>query len=110
MSERLEERLRRAAQTYRRLGNHSAEGLFLEAADTITELRGALQVASVDYRHLSGENEQLMELVRKVEHYERIGCHECPYADSCDAGTLYDEDCAMSREIEHKKRELGVGA
>lgn len=61
MSERLEERLRRAAQTYRNLGNHTAEGMFLEAADTLTELRGALQVASVDYRHLSEENAKLRE-------------------------------------------------
>lgn len=30
-----------------------------EAADTITELRGALQVASVDYRHLQDENARL---------------------------------------------------
>ena len=39
MSERLDERLRRAARTYRRLGNHTAEGMFLEAADTICELQ-----------------------------------------------------------------------
>lgn len=59
MSERLEDRLRRAARTYRRLGNHTAEDMFVEAADTITELRGALSVASVDYRHLSDENARL---------------------------------------------------
>ena len=108
MSERLEDRLRRAAQTYRMLGNHLAEGLFLEAADIITELHGALQVASVDYRHLSEENDKLRELVRKVEHYERVGCHECPYVGICDAGTLYDDECVMSREIEREKGELGV--
>ena len=205
MSDRLEERLRRAAQTYRRLGNHSAEGMFLEAADTITELRDDLQRAnaenarlreerdcigmasyevgykngSVHYelehcpackniadlqealeenarlrsclsddaenarmimgenaklheeleqwhrltagielpeypitefkpKDLERENSKLRELVRKVEHYERMGCHECPYDGSCDAGTLYDEDCAMSREIEREMRELGI--
>lgn len=59
MSERLEDRLRRAAQTYRKLGNYTAEGMFIEAAYTITELRGALSVASVDYRHLSDENARL---------------------------------------------------
>ena len=32
-----------------------------DAADTICELRGALQVASVDYRHLAAENEKLRE-------------------------------------------------
>ena len=40
MSERLDERLRRAAQTYRGLGNHTAESMFLEAFDTICKLRG----------------------------------------------------------------------
>lgn len=54
------------------------------------------------------ENAELRELLRKVEHYERMGCYECPYADGCDAGTLYDENCAMSREIERKKHELGI--
>lgn len=54
------------------------------------------------------ESAELRELLRKVEHYERMGCYECPYADGCDAGTLYDENCAMSREIERKKRELGI--
>lgn len=34
-----------------------------EAADTITELRGALQVASVDYRHLQDENAKLREQI-----------------------------------------------
>ena len=33
-----------------------------DAADTICELRGALQVASVDYRHLADENAKLREL------------------------------------------------
>ena len=39
MSEQLEERLRRAGRTYRRLGNRTAEGMFLESANVITELR-----------------------------------------------------------------------
>ena len=38
-----------------------AATLMMEAADTITELRGALQVASVDYRHLEAENAKLRE-------------------------------------------------
>lgn len=57
---------------------------------------------------LEAENAELRELVRKVEHYESMGCDECPYEDSCDAGTLYDEECAMSREIEREKGELGI--
>lgn len=61
-----------------------------------------------EVERLEAENEQLRELVRKVEHYERFGCQGCPHSGSCGAGTLYDEDCAMSREIERGKRELGV--
>jgi|GEM_PF-5547292 hypothetical protein len=57
---------------------------------------------------LKAENEKLRELVRNVEHYERFGCQGCPHSGSCGSGTLYDEDCAMSREIERGKRELGV--
>lgn len=56
---------------------------------------------------IDDENSRLRDLVRKVEHYERLGCHECPYADGCEAHTLYDEECPMSREIERMKRELG---
>lgn len=39
MSEHLDERLRTAARTYRRLGNQSAESMFLEAADTICKIQ-----------------------------------------------------------------------
>lgn len=56
------------------------------------------------------ENAKLRELVRKVDHYERLGCYDCPHSGRCDVGTLYDEDCAMSREIEREKRELGIEA
>ena len=51
---------------------------------------------------------ELRELVRKVEHYERLGCYDCPHSSSCYVGTLYDEDCAMSREIEREMRELEI--
>ena len=57
---------------------------------------------------LKDENAKLRELVRNVEHYERFGCQGCPHSGSCGSGTLYDEDCAMSLEIERGKRELGV--
>ena len=43
-----------------------ARVVMLQAADTITELHGALLVASVDYRHLSDENAKLRELVRDM--------------------------------------------
>lgn len=56
--------LRRMADgqaTYR-----DARAVMLQAADTITELRGALSVASVDYRHLKAKNAKLRELVRDL--------------------------------------------
>ena len=59
-------------------------------------------------KRLEAENAKLRELVHKVEHYEQLGCYECPHSSSCEVGTLYDEDCAMSREIEREKRELRI--
>ena len=59
--------LRKAAQSYRGLGKYEAEQMMLDAADTITELRGALSVASVDYRHLSEENAKLRDELAKWE-------------------------------------------
>jgi len=51
-----------------------------EAADTITELCGALQVASVDYRHLQDENAKLRELVRDYERCTmHADCSRCEY-------------------------------
>lgn len=44
-----------------------AATLMMEAADTITELRGALQVASVDYRHLQDELWRVTELKVKAD-------------------------------------------
>lgn len=78
--------LRKAAQTYRTLGGYEMEQMLLDAADTITELRGALQVASVDYRHLSEENAKLRELVRHLRECTRHNvCAACEYADdACD--------------------------
>ena len=61
-----------------------------------------------EINRLRDESAELRELVRKVDHYERLGCYECPHSSSCDVGTLYDEVCAMSREIEREKRELGI--
>ena len=53
------DRLRTAAQTYRKMGNHSAENMLLEAADTIWQLRDDLQRANAD-------NAKLRELVRNL--------------------------------------------
>ena len=60
-----------------------------------------------ELKRLETENAQLRELVHKVEHYEQYGCYECPYSNSCGIDTFFG-DCAMSREIEHEKRELGI--
>ena len=68
-----------------------------EAADTITELRGALQVASVDYRHLSEENAKLRELVRELWTYaeQELDCDEtCSYGAVCDW-----KDCVLTRRM-----------
>lgn len=55
-----------------------AATLMMDAADTITELRGALQVASVDYRHLAAENAKLRELVKALLTCATDGdCDEC---------------------------------
>ena len=62
----------------------------------------------MEIQDLKEKNEQLRELVRKVDHYERLGCYDCPYSCRCDVGTLYDEGCAMSREIEREMRDLGI--
>lgn len=51
------DRLRTAAQTYRRLGNHSAESMLLDAADTIWELRD-------DNAKLREQMERLVTLLR----------------------------------------------
>lgn len=74
-----------------------AATLMMEAADTITELRGALQVASVDYRHLSYENAKLRELVRAAWRCIHTGA-------SCSDCRLIAGGCTLQTAM----RELGV--
>ena len=57
--------LRNAAEFY---DGFKAANLMRDAADTIGELRGALQVASVDYRQLAAESARLRE---RYEEYEQ---------------------------------------
>lgn len=83
-----------------------AATLMMEAADTITELRGALQVASVDYRHLQAERDKLRELARELWFYaeQELVCDDnCPYGAACDwmEPTVV---CVFKRRM----RELGV--
>lgn len=54
------------------------------------------------------ENAKLRELVRKVQHFEGLGCYGCPHEDKCDADTLYDPDCPMREEIKQAMSELGL--
>lgn len=61
------DRLRTAAQTYRRLGNHSAESMLIDAADTIWELRDDLQRANADVRDAEHEESRAWDRVRKAE-------------------------------------------
>ena len=84
-------------------------------ADENAELRKELAVTNPLFETLNAANDRLIyenmklrELVRKVEHYEQLGCHDCPHGGSCAVDTLYDEGCAMSREIEFEKRKLGI--
>ena len=97
MNERLEERLRRAARTYRRLGNHTAEGMFLEAADTICELQA--------------ENAKLRELAAGIGHLlfklDVDYCATCPRDDinhPCPVYTVKGGECLYETDL----RELGV--
>ena len=72
------DKLRKAAQTYRYLGNYDTEQMLLDAADTIWELRGSVH-------RERAEADKLRELVRDMwrdgmcECDERGVCAECEY-------------------------------
>ena len=55
-----------------RYGYPTAVTALRDAADTICELRGALQVASVDYRQLADENAKLRDLMYDRAHDHAI--------------------------------------
>ena len=84
-----------------------AATLMMEAADTITELRGALQVASVDYRHLQDEFWNVTELKVKADFENdklRKLCEQCAielYAN----GNVTD---AATENLFDDMRELGI--
>ena len=95
--------LRKAAQVYHNLGKYAIEVVLLDAADTICELRGALQVASVDYRHLADENRKLRELVKRMHGHIKENCDTCDdwYCSSFDE----DNECCVYDTL---AREVGV--
>ena len=69
----VEERLRRAARTHRILGNHTAEGLYLEAADTICRLQAEndkLRGKDHAYAYEAGYSDG-------ATHYELEHCPAC---------------------------------
>lgn len=84
MSEHLDERLRTAARTYRRLGNQSAESMFLESADTICKIQA--------------ENEKLRELVRHL-----YVCNQRLWIDNgvcvCALCPYLEYDCEFEQRI-----------
>jgi len=90
------DRLRAAAQTYRRLGNHSAESMLLDAADTIWKLRDDLQRANA-------ENAKLRELVRDLWEACPVDGYYCIY--HCEH---YDKESESHCKLEDRMRELGV--
>jgi len=95
------DRLRTAAQTYRRLGNHSAESMLLDAADTIWELRDDLQRANAD-------NAKLRELVEDMHAALQAFCDaQDVHGDNCPLWVERTDDCEL-RGIERRMRELGV--
>ena len=70
-----------------------------DAADTICELRGALQVASVDYRHLAAENAQLRDSLKALMMGTNVelcadrdepNCKECSMHHGKDGCTMVD--------------------
>lgn len=110
------EELRKAAMTYRMLGRHTLENVLLEAAESITELRGALLVASVDYRQLSEENAKLRELCKDMMAFvedddacERCG-HDAECVEAADGELVlpYEGRCLMLDLFADRMRELGV--
>lgn len=76
-----------------------AATLMMEAADTIIELRGALQVASVDYRYLEAENAKLQELCKEWHRFSYELFDEC-------FGEPEANDDFMA--LDDRMRELGV--
>lgn len=95
------EKLRKAAQTYRTVGNHELEQLLLDAADTISELRDMAQQAQ-------SENAELRELVADMWRFTGAACKKYP--------RLFDQSAQGPQVVlpnaldfyEQRMRELGV--
>lgn len=92
--EQLDERLRTAARTYRRLGNQSAESMFLESADSITELQA--------------ENAKLRGLLRDLWQFTGAACKRYPrlFDPSAQGGQMVQLNAIEA--FEQRMRELGI--
>lgn len=95
--------LRTMAQLEKSLERPAIARILGDAADTICELRGALQVASVDYRHLADENARLREVVKRMHGHIKENCDTCDgwYCSNFDE----DNECCVYDTL---VRELGV--
>lgn len=120
MSERLDERLRAAAQTYRRLGNHTAEGMFLEAADTICELQAenaalleecdgwkklCVDQEVIHVMHEDALDNEIAKLRKLLTFY--LGCLTKGHVN-CDSCAFAEDVCEHGRMVIDWARELGV--
>jgi hypothetical protein len=103
------DRLRTAAQTYRRLGNHSAESMLLDAADTIWQLRDDLQRANA-------ENAKLREQIHWLKQGDILHVlTDQEYIDQCERERLMqvsidalDKENAKLRELAADMREAFI--
>ena len=87
-----------------------AATLMMGAADAIWELRGALQVASVDYRHLQAERDKLRELAVLNWEWAHSCCGNSCKMQTDGCGYQIGRECNYEREIYDRMRELGVEA
>lgn len=114
--------LRKAAQVYRNLGKYAIEVMLLDAADTICELRGALQVASVDYGQLAAENAKLRQQLENVtvsmgrveERCAKLrelatGLYRCWKGEECEGCPMQDDGGWCVRDIQLRKLGIEVG-
>ena len=113
------DRLRTAAQTYRRLGNHSAESMLLDAADTIWQLRDDLQRTNDAVRDAEHDESMAWDRVRKAEAENAklrelcaglLAGYECGYGELC-KGCTWDglgDSKTFSCLPRAKARDLGV--
>ena len=69
-----------------------------EAVDTITELHGALQVASVDYRHIQADNVKLRD--------ENARLRSCLSDDAENARMIMGENAKLREEVVDLRKSL----